>query len=83
MKKALRRLSAFLMCAVIIIGCPVCASAEEDENAIYAADSALNTAAGAMPVEVKAKAAVLGPGHAARSHSTRQDIPTNSFSLPP
>lgn len=59
MKKALRRLSAFLMCAVIIIGCPVCASAEEDENAIYAADSALNTAAGAMPVEVKAKAAVL------------------------
>ncbi len=55
-----KRVSAFLLAFVMLTCTAVTGFAQTvDENDIYVADSVLEAAAGVMPVEVKAKAAVL------------------------
>lgn len=60
MERRVKRVSAFLAALVIFMCTTVLGFAQTaDENDIYIADSVLEAAASVMPVEVKAKAAVL------------------------
>lgn len=60
MERRVKRVSAFLVALVIFMCTTVLGFAQTaDENDIYIADSVLEAAASVMPVEVKAKAAVL------------------------
>ena len=60
MKKSVKRISAFVLAILMLMCTAVTGFATAvDENEIYVADVALEAAASVMPVEVKAKAAVL------------------------